>query len=298
MRKRRFPKWSKCLLLTVGVLAALVCAMLLAQTLVAHRPSSSFNPDYERLDLTALLRQETLSQADYDTLLLQTGLGRAAVDKLLTTGEVGQAAILQTQEMFFAEYEVVCDPLLGWFTREDHLEDDAGQTAFNPALVDLRPGDILLTLSTHSLGWRHGHAGLVVETQDGLAVLECVVLGTDSKVVSLDHWRIYSNCAVLRVSQADAAAQKTTADYALEHLLGIPYHLTAGFFGPKAPEPDSANFGLQCSYLVWYAWYKNGYDLDSDGGSLASSYDILHSDSVELVQIYGMDPRMFIDGSE
>ena len=111
--------------------------------------------------------------------------------------------------------------------------------------------------------------------------------------MALDHWRTYSNLAVLRVKGLDEQERAASAEYAMEHLVGIPYHLTAGFFGPKAPEPDSPGFGLQCSYLVWYAWQAAGYDLDSDGGPLASSYDLLHSDLLEVVQLYGMDPRLF-----
>ena len=295
MRTHRLPKWGKRLLILAGLLAALLCAMLLAQTLVAHRPGTSFTPDYAQEDLSALLAQDSLSDSDYQTLFLQTGLGRSAVDRLLSAGEAGRAAIRQIQATFFADYTITCDPLLGWFTREDHLKDASGQTVYAPELVDLQPGDILITLSTHSLGWRHGHAGLVVETEDGLAALECVVLGTNSRVVSLDHWRNYSNVAVLRVKGLDAEGRKEAADYAMEHLLDIPYHLSAGFLGPKAPDPDSFYFGLQCSYLVWYAWNAMGYDLDSDGGRLASSYDLLHSDLLEVVQLYGMDPRLFLD---
>ena len=32
-----------------------------------------------------------------------------------------------------------------------------------------------------------------------------------------------------------------------------------------------------------------GYDLDSDGGRLVTSADLLHSDLLEVVQVYGMD---------
>lgn len=295
--KSRKLKRNLILIIAAGILL-LIAAMMLAQTLVAHRPGSVFLPDYDRIDLTALLAQDKLTDEDYALLLCQTGLGRSAADKLLSAGEVGRAAILQTQDAFFAPVQPVCDPLLGWFTREDHLENAAGETVYAPALVDLQPGDIILTLSTHSLGWRHGHAGLVVETESGLSVLECVVLGTDSKLMTTSHWRRYSNYAVLRVKGLDAQDRSQTARYALENLVGIPYHLTSGFIGPKAPAVDSFYFGLHCSYLVWYAWNAMGYDLDSDGGRLASTYDLLHSDLLEVVQIYGMDPREWISSKE
>lgn len=278
----------------LALLLALLLAMLIAQTLVAHRPGCYFAPDYPQVDLTQVLNKAALEGEDYRLIFLQTGLGRSAADRLLSAGEAGRAAIRQTQADFFAPAELTCDPLLGWFTREDHLRDDAGGRVWAPEMADLQPGDLVLTLSTHSLGWRHGHAGLVVETEDGLATLECVVLGTDSQVMNAGHWRGYSNYAVLRVKGLDAAQRRACADYALEHLVDIPYHLSAGFIGPKAPSPDSFYFGLHCSYLVWYAWNAMGVDLDSDGGRLASTYDLLHSDQVEIVQIFGMDPREWI----
>lgn len=291
----RLKKKYRLLAYIAAALALILAAMLFAQTVVAHRPGSSFAPDYEQVDLSPVLAQDTLSDADYRLLLCQTGLGRPAVDRLLAAGETGKATLLTIQEQFFAPAEVDCAPMLGWYTREDRLKTADGEVVYAPYLADLQPGDIILTLSTHSLGWRHGHAGLVVETDQGIQTLECVVLGSNSTIMGVGAWRRYSNYAVLRVKGLDADERKACADYALSHLLDIPYHLSAGFIGPKAPDPDSFYFGLHCSYLVWYAWNAMGYDLDSDGGRLATTYDLLHSDRLELVQIYGMDPREWLD---
>lgn len=297
MKQKHFPRWVPAAV-TVGVIAFLLAANLLAQTLIAHRSGSFFQPDYPQEDLTGLLAQDTWTQEDYDYLFCQTGLGRPAAERLLSAGEAGRAVIRQVQRDFFAQVQVSCDPLLGWFTRAEHIVSDDGQRAWAPVLADLQAGDIILTLATHSLGWRHGHAGLVVEMEDGsLAMLECAVLGTNSQIMTTDHWRTYASYAVLRVRDLDAEGRKAASDYALEHLVGIPYHLSAGFIGPKAPDPDDFFFGLHCSYLVWYAWNAMGCDLDSDGGRLASSYDLLHSDLLEIVQLYGMDPREWVEAS-
>ena len=32
----------------------------------------------------------------------------------------------------------------------------------------------------------------------------------------------------------------------------------------------------------------------SDGGKIVTAYDLLHSDKLEVVQLYGMDPREFL----
>ena len=271
MRLRRWQKWILC---TLAALLALVLLVYLLQRFWAHR-NGYFHPDYERVPLT--------EESDYETIFLQTGLGRSAVDKLLAAGDF--QTILDAQEAFFNPPDTSCNAMLGWFTWEDRLE-----TTGTP-LVDLQPGDVVLTLSTHSLGWRHGHAGLVI---DSGTTLECVVLGTDSTLVNAAHWSNYSNYAVLRLKDITPKLQQEIVEYSLSTLVGIPYRLTSGFIGPKAPDPEDWQFGVHCSYLVWYAWNHFGYDLDSDGGRLTSSYDLLHSDLLEVVQVYGMDPRQFL----
>lgn len=262
----------------ISIPAALLSAILLLyllQRVWAHR-TEPFVPDYPRIPLS-----ET---SDYDTLFLQTGLGRSAVDKLIDAGNFD--AISNAQDAFFAPPDTDCTPLLGWFTREDRL---VGGSSTPP--LDLQPGDILLTLSTHSAGWRHGHAGLVIDSE---TTLESLVLGTDSTLTGVSHWSKYSNYAVLRPKDVTPELQQQVAQFALSSLHGVPYRLLSGFLGPKAPDPDAPQFGLHCSYLVWYAWNHFGYDLDSDGGRLVSTCDLLHSDQLEIVQLYGMDPREFL----
>lgn len=271
----RVKRWQKRILIALAVLAALLLLFYLLQRFWAHR-DGYFRPDYPRVTLS--------EDSDHETIFLQTGLSRAAVDKLLADGDF--QAILDAQDAFFDPPEAACSPLLGWFTREDRLVDARGTP-----LINLQPGDIIITLSTHSFGWRHGHAGLVIDEN---TTLECVVLGTDSKLMKSSHWTTYSNYAVLRLKDITPELQQEIAEYGTTTLLGVPYHLTSGFIGPKAPDPDDWQFGLHCSYLVWYAWNHFGYDLDSDGGRLASSYDLLHSDLLEVVQVYGMDPREFL----
>ena len=198
-------------------------------------------------------------------------------------------------QKFFTENEkIVCTPMLGWFTREDRIvEENSKETGKaenvvcvkGPEFSNLQPGDILITLSTHSLGWRHGHAALVIDEK---TALECTVWGTDSQYTDPQNWRTYSGYCVLRVKDAPEEVREAVAAYACEKLCGVPYHLSAGFVGKKAPDPESASFGLQCAYLVWYAWQAFGYDLDADRGRLVSASDILCSDLLEVVQVWNM----------
>lgn len=235
----------------------------------AHR-KGEFVPETEKVTLS-----ET---TDYNTFFQQTGLGKDAVDKLRKNDNWKK--IDAVQEAFLAKDSVKCIPVLGWFTRSDRIESSE-----SAPLVDLRPGDILLSFSTHSMGWRHGHAGLVIDEKQ---VLECTSWGKDSRIVKSKHWRKYSNYAVLRVKNATINEQQKVAEFAEKYLQGVPYHLSAGFLGAKAPETTEVYFGLQCAYLVWYAWQTFGYDLDSDGGRLVTVKDIWESDLLEIVQVYGM----------
>ncbi len=183
-----------------------------------------------------------------------------------------------------------CRPLLGMFTREDRL--CYGSNGLEN--VSLKPGDILVTVSTHSLGWRHGHAALVIDEN---TALEAAVLGKDAVLCSMDGWFSYTDVAVLRVycnsecSAGDAGRGIGTgmdigeevARYAVEDLMGRPYRLTAGLLGEKAPAADTRIFGVQCAYLAWYAWQHHGYDLDADGGRLVTCRDLLESENVDVI---------------
>lgn len=270
----KLKKWHKVIISVVLSISLLIGSFFISQTLWAHR-SGYFVPKYARVTLT--------EDSDYETIFLQTGLGKPISEKLISEGRFDE--ILKAQELFFEPPEADCTSLLGWFTREDRLSEPA------TPLYDLQPGDILVTLSTHSVGWRHGHAGLVI---DEYSVLECAVLGTNSEIGSVSHWNTYSNYAVLRIKNVTPELQSEVTAFAHDKLNDVPYKLTSGYFGDKAPSPDSDNFGLHCSYLVWYAWQHFGYDLDSDGSPLVTSNDILNSDSIEVVQVYGIDPNNFL----
>lgn len=258
----------------VTVLALYIINYLL-QAYWAHR-HGEYVPEYERVPIT--------EDSDDETLFLQTGLAHTAVNKLIDQDAFNVA--LELQDAIFEPAETKCSSLFDWFTREDRRESDE-----RIRLVDLQPGDILLTFSTHSVGWRHGHAGLVLDED---AVLESVAIGQSSAVVRPDHWTTYSDFVVLRVKEIDETTQKEVVSYARENLCGVSYRILSGWIGEKAPETDEAWFGAHCSYLIWYAWNRFGYDLDSDGGRLVSCADILNSELVEVVQVYGMDPAKLL----
>lgn len=274
MKRIGSKKRKKKITIALTIPLVLFLCLYFLQTYWAHR-DGTFVPDYPRIVLDI--------ESDYETFFLQTGLGKAAVDKLIANHDF--ETIKEIQKRFFAEPEVECKATFGLFTRHDKIASNIA-----PSFVDVQPGDIILTLSTHSCGWRHGHAGLVLDDE---SVLECMTLGKDSAIAGIKHWQTYSQFAVLRVKGVTPEQQQDVVAYAKEYLCGVPYRLSAGIIGKKDLEPDDNWFGLQCAYLVWNAWNKFGYDLDSDGGRLVTSHDLMYSDQLEIVQIYGMDPREF-----
>lgn len=264
-----------------GIVTALVMILVLyfllyfLQKKWAHR-EEQFVPNYPRLKLS--------ENSDYETIFLQTGLGKSAVDKLLK-GDKFQT-ILDVQDDFWKEQEIVCKPVFGLFARVDKID-----TKNTPQIVDLQPGDILITLSTHSAGWHHGHAGLVLDEKN---VLECVKWGQESEIVKIGHWMKYSNYVILRVKNVSEEMQQQVVTYARDNFCGVPYRLTAGLFGEKSPDINGRMFGTNCGHAIWCVWNHFGYDLDSNGGRLVTPYNILCSEQLEVIQVYGIDPRDFL----
>lgn len=261
-------------------------------------------PDYPKEELESTLDKQVLSEADYELLFRQTGLGPLAVDELKKEGR--ENAIFSMQDAFFSQLPIQCKAN-SIISREERVVDVSQKGELLPCLED---GDILITFNSHVLGWRNGHAALVVDAEKGLT-LEARVLGTDSAIMSIKHWERYPSFAVLRLKDADGQRRAEIASYARENLVNVPYRLSAGWrdgiFSAVAQPPslqetravgnlseDDAKqvgtvvTGTHCSHLVWYAYLCFGYDLDSDGGLLVTPRDLYESEWLDTVQLYGM----------
>ncbi len=242
-------------------------------------------PTAEPVDLYEFFYGDELGDEDYAVIMEQTGLGKAATDSLRAQGDMGYETLMLTQAQYLADYEVQIKPMffIEFFTKEHRLMNSDGETVYGPDFVDLRPGDILVSLSTHSIwGWYHGHAGLVIDED---TALESRALGENSVYTNLQYWRRYTSYAVLRVKGADEQMVAEVLEYAEEHLYDVPYDLLAGLGADKF---ESGDIGTQCGHLVWQAWQSVGVDLDSNGGRIVSPADLLYSDKLEVVQVYGL----------
>lgn len=281
----------------LGLLGITAVAFLLLLWGTAAEKQTRYTPVYEMVDIEEYLHKEELSQEEYILLFRQTGLARVAVDELRAKGR--QEELLTLQEKFFKQVPIECrantiisreERIVGNSIAEDSVTISAERTLESTRdryadIPHVENGDILITFNCHVLGWRNGHAAIVVDAEKGLT-LEARVLGTDSEVISMEHWKQYPSFVILRLKSVEQAQRAKIAEYAKTQMTGMPYRLTAGWGDWMYPE--ALTRGTQCAHLVWSAYHAFGYDLDSDGGMIVTPHDLYESDLLEFVQVYGM----------
>lgn len=256
-------------------------------------PQAHISPDYPRTDILPILAKSRLSDADYRTLFFQTGLGRPGIDELRAQNPDSAQYIQRFQDYFFKDVRYICEnnsPV----SKEESLVDDHGNLIYGTEFAALHSGDILVTKSSHTLGWRNGHTALVIDPVRGLT-LESVVLGTNSSIQDIRKWTNYPNFMLLRAKGFTDYGLEVIARSAVERLNDIPYDLMTGIFKPKDAFGSSKTIqakiaGTHCSHLVWQAFKNFGADFDSNGGILVTPRDIANSTRLEIVQVYGVDP--------
>lgn len=166
-----------------------------------------------------------------------------------------------------------------YIIKEEYEEKVSGQRSFHSAFTDIQDGDILVTDSTYCFCFRHGHAALVVDAENGIT-MEAFGVGTTSEFSSLNEWRRYPHVAVLRLN-APAEVRQKASEYAKEHLRGIPYRLCTGMIDDK--DMNGEYWGTQCAHLVWAAYAAVGYDIDGNGGWLVTPLDLTKSELLMVV---------------
>ena len=239
-------------------------------------------PVAEKYALRKLAGEIIDTPQEIQLLAQQTGLSEKTIVKMLQ--ENRGAELIRLQEIYYAPItiESLQTTLI---TVSEWLAEEPITGCQGMPLVDVQNGDILITKNSRFLGWRNGHAGLVVDAEKGL-VLEALMLGSPSKLCSIKRWEKYPSFQVLRLKEETSLAAKVAA-YAAENLVNIPYHLLADVL--KSPKADELAIptGTHCAHLVWYAYKQFGMDLDSDGGIIVTPEDIRNSPYLEVVQSYG-----------
>jgi uncharacterized protein YycO len=250
-------------------------------------PQGYIQASYDKIDLNPILSKKSLTESDYKTLFYQTGLGKVAVDELLKNKETGISDIKDFQYNFFAEKNILCEKI-GIITNQESFVDNKGNYKYGFNLAPYKDGYVLLTKATHSLGWRHGHAGIVTNSEKG-ETLEAVILGQNSQYQNINKWQMYPSFIMLKLKNVSDEKLEEIASFSKQYMYDIPYGLFIGLLNQKNPDTKDI-IGTQCSHLVWYPFMQNGYDVDSDGSWLVTPKDIANSDLFEVVQIFGVDP--------
>lgn len=289
--KLTFGKTSRNILIFLAVCVIPALYLVIANAII--EPQAHITPKYPRTDIQPVLAKSRLSDADYRVLFSQTGLGRPAVDELRTHNPDSAKYIQRFQDYFFRDVKFVCrnnSPV----SKEESLVDEHGNPVSGTEFATLHIADILVTKSSHTLGWRNGHCALVIDPVRGL-VLESVVLGTNSSVQDIRKWKNYPNFMLLRAKGFTEYGLTAVAQSAAERLNDIPYGLTVGIFSPKDACGSLKNMydkigRTHCSHLVWQAFKNFGLDIDTNGGILVTPKDIANSSKLEIVQVYGVDP--------
>jgi uncharacterized protein YycO len=282
--KEKTMKHKK-LFITLSIIIIIFAAIAIVEKLI--EPMGYTFPDYDKTDITGILEKETLSDDDYKELFYQTGLGKTAIDEILTNQMSGKEKLLEFQENFFTKYNVSVEKS-AVIVNHESLEDEEGKITYGFELAPYENGYVLVTKATHSLGWRHGHAGIVTDAENQ-ETLEAVLLGKDSMLQNINKWRSFPSFMMLKLKDTSQETLDEIAEFAKNNLLGVPYGLTAGLFSSKNPNPENIKT-TQCSHIVWYPFMQYGYDIDSDGTWLVTPKDIANSELFEIVQIYGVDP--------
>jgi uncharacterized protein YycO len=276
----------KKILAIISASLAIIFAVMGVISVVTLHNNAYFSPDYEKIDLVPILNKEVFTDDDYKTLFYQTGLGKYAIDSIRNDYNF-VARVKEFQDQFFKKNNTNC-VREAITTNMEYNVTKSGYPTSGFKMFDVKPGYVLIMESSHSFGWRHGHAGIVLTKY---TTVEAPIIGQPSMVYGIDTWTCYPSFIMLRLKDADDDKLKEIANGAKNNLVGIIYSPLAGVFNKKTgPRPET----VQCAHLVWQAFYNFGIDIDSDGGNIVTVNDIKNSDKFEIVQIYGYDPSEFM----
>ena len=272
--KRRALKIVRRIFISIVSLTLVLCLAMQIGYVVSQKNASIWKPEYSKVDISACLNQETLSESDYELLYKQTGLTKIGVDRALQHGEEGKQKILDIQNEYFSDHVVKSEPFALWRST-DYIEEKV-------VGIYLEDGDILVTAATHLSCLRIGHAGLVVDGKNN-RVLQAAGYDTESCIGDIRDFTNRINFMVLR-PKASETIKKQVAEYAKKNLVGIPYD---AFIGTSRKQKDIDK--TQCAHLVWYAYHKFDYELLDKHTPIVLPYDLVNFDKVELVQVFGFD---------
>ena len=238
-------------------------------------------PRNAQINLAPILSKSRLEEADYKLIYEQTGIAKPIVAELKNSPGF-EKKMLGFQRSYLSS-QIIGTTNINFFTKEDVLQDKETHVISGFELAPYNNGYIFLTKSTYTMSWRHGHAGIVIDSKRG-KVLEALSPGTFSMEQDADKWRYYPTFKMMRLKDVDQSQLDEIAFYASSTLRDIPYNIFAVKNQGQAP------YITHCSLLVWQAFKPFGFDLDATKGFLVSPQDLSSSPLLETLQIFGFNP--------
>ena len=269
-------------ILFLGIIAAVLFSLLLflnerqAVDIIKSPPA----------DLSGVLRKEKLNDDDYKLLFYETGLGQSCID-IIWQRQDKKELILSEQKKFYDIPDYDCH-ILSLLTKSEKIIDKKNTAVF----YDLRPGDVLLTKSTHTLFYRHGHSALVLDED---TLLEAVAIGEPAQTVEAKNWGMYPSFIQLRIREDIAGKTgmraeelgSAVASYAEKNYDDAAYSLLAGAFGHGEKSGET-----QCAHLIAAPYAQFGITVSSRDFP-ATPRSLLKSGAFEIIQYRGFDPSKF-----
>lgn len=258
-------------------------ALIIYVLLGFHATNNMFySPQVSPISLETILDQTSFSEADYTTLYEQTGIAKPMVDILKQQSDF-KAKMLKFQSNYFKKQNVVKTKMTP-LTNIDQVHNEKGEMIKVFDLAPYENGYIFLTKSTYTYNWRHGHAGLVIDSVRG-KTLESLEPFTLSMEQDASWWEYRPTFKMMRLKDVDQAFLDKVAQFAATYMKNIPYNILAMKTNKLIPT------STHCSHIVWHTFKHFGIDLDSSGGIFVSPGDLARSPYLETLQIYGFDPN-------
>lgn len=251
---------------------------------IHNNTSAIWISDIEYQDVVELCNKENLDKEDYLTIFNQTGVSPYVIRNKINSDDLENIKELNNLYLKkpIIERIYVCYPFT---TMEYNVKQ------YTP-LVDIKDGDILVTFSTSTLDWRHGHCALVIDAAKN-ETIEHTMVGGKSQKGTITSWMTQPTFVVLRYDDENTVFN--VVNYAKENLLGVDYSIFVGLDGNKDKSLQDSAFASHCSHIVWQAFITEGVDLDYNGGLIVTPKDIALSDKLKVVQIYGLNTEEYID---
>lgn len=255
----------------------ILATILLVLMILITNPRQNIKVEkYVDLDdyIVRLIVGDDLTDLEYQTIAKQTGLSKSSVLTLKQKHKLYMLSDYQRDYLYNRNYK---RHYYAFLTCEELLND------VHLPFVDLRTGDILITSSSITSFFRHGHAGIVIDGSTGETV-EAYSPLEKSCISTVDTWLSYNTIMLLRVKEGYEEIAKTAAEYARNNLVNVRYSL---FSSTKDSVTNVKR--THCAQLVYLAYKYAGIQIDQNKNSVVTAKEISQSEYFEIIEVKGFD---------